>query len=164
MLSLFGRGWREVAVEGGWRVTLPSNWVERAGGTRRGAGWVASHFVMDERWWFGAGTPLEVKAWVVCGGPAAAADGLNEVFRELLDHSMRFPEFGSCQKGDVETWFSDGAYQISSLHDPKKVIFVRAFDRVRGLGLAARVYQRRINHEKLRDIRLRFFQTAVRVP
>ncbi|MBL8210942.1 MAG: hypothetical protein JNK87_09535 [Bryobacterales bacterium] len=162
MLLEFGPGWREVLVEGGWRVTIPANWEQRPGSTERGAGWVASHFVKQERLWFGAATPLEVKAWVVCGEPGAAEDGLNALFADVLDHSMRFPEFGSCQEGDMETWFSHGAYQISSLHDPKKVTFVRAIDRARGLGLAARVYQRKINHEKLRDIRLRFFRTAVR--
>lgn len=77
---------------------------------------------------------------------------------------MRFPEFGSCLVGNVETWFSDGAYQISSLHDPKKVIFVRSIDRARGLGMAARVYQRQISHERLRDIRARFFRSAQRIP
>lgn len=162
MNLLFGRRWLDVAVEGSWRVTLPSNWSYRRGDTERGVGWVASHFVKGERFWFGATTPLEVKAWVICGEPGGTEQGLDKVFGTLLDHSMRLPEFGSCKCGDVETWFSDGAYQRSSLHDPKKVIFVRSVDKGRGLGLAARVYARKISHDRLRDIRVRLFRTAVR--
>jgi hypothetical protein len=162
---LFRWRWRLHEPESGLRVSLPRNWEARPGNVRKQQMCTAYQFVKDESWWWGAGTPQEVRAWIVVGAPgvtdAAMTAAVEEAFRDLLMDTRRFPEFGSFQQDGVETWISHGNYQISPLHNPKKVIFQRSVDGRRRLAFVVRVYEERISLSRLREIRCRLFQSVV---
>ena len=112
-------------------ANLPKDW--RKYGAERRTEWVAFGFYKTQAWWWGAGDPREVEGGVVVGAPGATvADveaGIAWCFEKLRQNWQRFPEFGSYQQGERGTWISEGSYQISTLHDPQKVIFVRSVDR-----------------------------------
>ncbi|MCX6607413.1 MAG: hypothetical protein NTV52_28035 [Acidobacteria bacterium] len=135
-------------------VELPKDWVQY--GAERRTGWAAFEFYKAQSWWWGAGNPHEVDAWVIVGAPEAAVaeveDGMAWGFAALQSKSQRFPEFGSYKQGERETWVSEGSYQISTAHDPQKVIFVRSVDRGQKVGFVARVYTKKIPHEKLKEL------------
>ena len=78
--------------------------------------------------------------------------GMARSFETLRKHSQQFPEFESLKQGARETWISEGSYQIGSLHDPQKVIFVRSVNRGRKVGFLARVYAKKIPHAKLKEL------------
>ena len=116
-----------------------------------------------QSWWFGAGDPLEVYAWVVIMTPNADETVMRKALAEghsrVLGDTKEFPAVGSIKDGDRETWVSEGSYQIHSNHDPEKIIIVRSLDRVRRVAFVARVYERKIKHEALLKITRTFFST-----
>jgi hypothetical protein len=147
-------------------VSTPKDWV--AQGPTRHAHWVAFPFVKTQSWWWGAGNPQEVEAWVIVGAPAASTAeleaGMMQGFQAIQIRTMRFPEFGSYQSGDSEKWISEGSYQISSLHDPQRVTFLRSVDRARKVAFVARVYTKKIPHEKLQAIQQQVYSSIQFTP
>lgn len=135
-------------------VSLPKDWAGRA--PERNPSFVSFPFEKTQSWWWGAGNPREVEAWIVVGAPNCSTEeieaGMMKAFQTIQSDTKRFPEFGSYKYGDSEKWISEGNYQISSLHDPQKVTFLRSVDRARKVAFVARVYTKKIPHEKLQKI------------
>jgi hypothetical protein len=135
-------------------VSVPKDWAERE--PERHPSWVAFPFVKSEWRLWGSGNPYEVEAWVVIGAPNCSTEeieaGMNRAFKAIQGHTQRFSEFGSYKYGESEKWISEGNYQINSLHDPQKVTFLRSVDRARKVAFVARVYTKKIPHEKLQKI------------
>ena len=148
-------------LDGVATVSVPKDWTQRA--PRRNAHWVAFPFVKTQSWWWGAGNPHEVEAWVILGAPdcstAQIEAGMMEAFEALQTNTQRFPEFGSYQTTQGEKWISEGSYQISSLHDPQKVTFLRSVDRVKKVAFVVRVYTKKIPHEKLQKIQTQLYSS-----
>ncbi len=147
-------------LDGVATANLPKDWTKY--GAERRTQWAAFGFYKTQSWWWGAGAdPHEVDAWVVVGAPestvADVESGMAWAFATLQPRAQRFPEFGSYKQGDRETWISEGSYQISSSHEPQKVIFVRSVDRGQKVGFVARVYTKKIPHEKLKDLQNKLY-------
>jgi len=140
-------------------VSVPKDWALRA--TERQSSWVAFPFVKTQSWWWGAGNPYEVEAYVVIGAPDCSTEeieaGMMWAFKAVQSNTQRFSEFGSYKYGNSEKWISEGSYQISSLHDPQKVIFLRSVDRAKKVAFVARVYTKKIPHEKLQKIQTELY-------
>lgn len=146
-------------VEGVAQFTLPEDWNPRPR-EQQGA-WTAFEIRKAQTWRFGSGDPLEVHGFVVAAPADAKPDDLESAmdycFREVQVNTLRFDEFSSMKTGTRTTWMSEGSYHIGSNHDPEKVIFLRSIDPVKMTVLVARVYGRKISHEKLRAIEAEFF-------
>lgn len=142
-------------------ANLPGDWASRE--AERRPTWAAFPFVKTQAWWWGAGNPQEVEAWVVVGAPeASVADlesGMAWALEQVKRYSQRFPEFGSYKQGERETWISEGSYQISTAHDPRKVIFSRSVDRRQKVALVARVYTKKIPHDKLKQLQDKLYSS-----
>lgn len=140
-------------------VSVPKDWALR--GTERQASWVSFPFVKTQSWYWGAGNPYEVEAYVVIGAPNCSTEeieaGMMQAFKAIQNNSSRFSEFGSYKYGNSEKWISEGNYQINSLHDPQKVTFLRSVDRARKVAFVARVYTKKIPHEKLQKIQTELY-------
>ena len=147
------------SVDGVARFTLRDGWTQ-GGATRQGV-WTAIPFRRSQTWRIGAGDPLEVEGWVILGSQRASTDDLEKGMafgmQEVQKYTRRFSEFGSLQTGTRTTWMSLGNYQELEQHDPEKVIFLRSLDPAKQAALVLRVYERKINHEKLRAIEHDFF-------
>ena len=146
-------------VDGVARFALPSDWIQ--GDAERQGAWTSIPFRKSQTWHLGSGDPREIEGWVILGSPRATdadiVQGMDSAMRQLQQNSRRFPEFGSLPTGQRTTWMSEGNYQISSNHDPEKVIFLRSLDPRKQAALVLRVYERKIQHEKLRAIEQEFF-------
>lgn len=146
-------------VSGMARFAMPKRW---AGWSAEQIGncWVRK-FSRTQRWWLGAGTPEEAHAVVVLALPLASGDELRQrmqaAFSEVEQHCRRFDEFGSMQTGTRTTWMCQGNYQISTGHDPERVIFLRCIDETRRAALVMRCHERRHDHAAMRRIERRFF-------
>ncbi len=137
---------------------LPDNWTPRE--PTRESDYALHEYRRSQRWWFKAGDPLEVHAWVVITSPradsAAFERGVEDAMKRVRT-STEFPSFGSFKDGDRETWVYEGNYQINTLHKPEQVLFVKSVDRARKVAFVARVYKRKIDHEALQKITRTFF-------
>lgn len=161
LLFLGGGGNTTRDLDGIATVSVPKDWAAPA--PKRQAHWVAFPFVKSQSWWWGAGDPREVEAWIVIGAPdCSVADieaAMMDAFKAVQAKTQRFPEFGSYQTTQGEKWISEGSYQISSLHDPQKVTFLRSVDRVKKVAFVARVYTKKIPHEKLQKIQVQLYSS-----